>query len=40
MDIEGEEITKATGQLKLAIKRLEILKKVPPNIEKVVLDVL
>ena len=33
-DFEGEDITKVTGQLKMAIKRLEVLKKVPEDLEK------
>ena len=40
MDFEGENVPKATGQIKLAIKRLEILDKVPADIERIVLDVL
>ena len=31
-DFEGEDITKITGQLKMAIKRLEVLNKVPEDL--------
>ena len=40
IDFEGENFPKAIGQIKLAIKRLEILDKVPADIERIVLDVL
>ena len=40
MDTDGENVPRATGQLKLAIKRLTILHKVPSDIKKIILDVL
>ena len=38
--MKGKNVPKVTGQIKLAIKRLEILDKVPADIERIVLDVL
>ena len=38
-DFEGENIHTATGQLKMAIRRLNILDQVPPDIESKLLDI-
>ena len=39
-DFEEEDVTKATGQIKMEIKRLGILNKVPNDIEKSIHDIL
>ena len=39
-DFEGEDIAKVTRQLKMAIKRLEVLNKVPEDLEKNVISIL
>ena len=36
-DFPGEDVTKVTGQLKMAIIRLEVLSKVPEDLEKTLL---
>ena len=39
-DFEAKDIAKVTGQLKMAIKRLEVLNKVPEDLKKNILSIL
>ena len=39
-DFKGEDITLVTGQLKMALMRLVVLKKIPEDIEKTILTIL
>ena len=37
---DGEDISQVTGQLKMAIKRLDVLKKIPEDLEKNIISIL
>lgn len=39
-DFKGEDITLVTGQLKMALIRLAVLKKIPEDIEKTIFEIL